>query len=61
LSVDRREYSTAGADFSSPAAVGVIYAALVCQPLQNLLTRSQVLANDGSTALLRVGPDAGLP
>jgi hypothetical protein len=39
------------------AARGLFYASR----LQNLLSRSQVLANDGSTVLLRIGPDAGLP
>jgi hypothetical protein len=39
------------------AARGIYYASR----LQNLLPRSQVLANDGNMVLLRIGPDAGLP
>jgi hypothetical protein len=35
-------------------ARGLVYATR----LQNLLARSQVIANDGSTVLLRIGPDA---
>jgi hypothetical protein len=38
-------------------ARGLVYASR----LQNLLTRSQVVANDGSMVLLRIRPDAGLP
>jgi hypothetical protein len=38
-------------------ARGLLYAA----HMQKLLTRSQVVTNDGSTVLLRIGPDAGLP
>jgi hypothetical protein len=38
-------------------ARGLVYASR----LQNLLPHAQVVANDGSMALLRIGPDAGLP
>jgi hypothetical protein len=38
-------------------ARGLVYAGR----LQSLLTRSQVVANDGNVVLLRIGPDAKLP